>query len=233
MRFPDWSEYESGALGPESHAEVERLLASDEAARRDYAAFQEYRATLRQAVVAESAHSERLEAALGRLGARGSMKKRWFGVCLAASVALAAVFGPRLLEPSDTVDRAKVAIDRIASLQTSDPVQAAEWVNHNVGFRAPTYHLASVAKMTGAECGKDWGAYLYDCDTKKARLIIRPAGYKIPNARQVVVGETTFLVNDRSISWSCPRCAYEIVGCDEETRWKLAKAAAAELFGKL
>lgn len=234
MNYPDWTDYDSGAMSPEERASAERLLAEDEGARKDYAAFKEFRTTLRQAVLEEGSRSERIEAMLRDLGARRRPRFRiaWIGGLAAAVLALA-LLGPRLWTVPDKVGSAVENIDRIARLETSDPDEAHRWVNQQVGFRVPEYRLTQVARITGAECGKNWGAYTYNCGEKKAKLIVRPKGYKLRNARKTQVGNTTFWENENSVAWECPSCNYQIVGCDSKTRWTLAKAAATELFGKL
>jgi len=232
MNYPDWTEYDAGTLSPSERAAIEALLETDAGARADYAAYREYRATLRHAVLSDSSFSlMQFDFPSPR---RSFGPRRWVGLAALGAAALAiGVFGPRWLNPSPSPTKVEQAAETIAKLSTQDPIQAHDFVSRNVSFQVPTYRLNQVARMTGAECGKDWGAYLYNCGSKKAKLIIRPVGYRIPNAKETLIGGTTFYESGNSVGWHCTKCSYEITGCDSETRWMLAKAAAKELFGKL
>lgn len=237
MKYPDWKELENGNLSAAERADMERLLAEDEGARLDYAAYQEYRMTLRQAVLSEPTPDLQLQTMLQRAVPVRRSPFRWLSVATAGFALLAiAVFGPRMFDGADPsatkISDAVTRIDQIAAMSTSDPAQAAEWVNSSVDFRVPMYKLAGVAKMTGASYGKDWGAYEFESCGKNFKLIVRKRNYEFRNAHEEKIGRRILYVGN-SVGWKCPSCAYEIVGGDEETRMMLAKAAVKELFGSL
>lgn len=236
MKYPDWSDFENGRLSPDEMKSAEALLASDELARRDRAAFLEYRMMLRQAALAEPTPSDRLEGMLRQASPARRVWPRWASFASAGlAIVAAAVFVPQMLSSSEStakLDSAVQAIDRIAELKTSDPREASKWVRANSAVPAPTYRLTGLAKMTGAEVGRGWVAYDYNCNGKPVRLVIRRRGEHPKDASTTTVGKTKFFVG-KAVGWECPSCYYEVVGCDEGTRWKLAKAAVKELFGHL
>lgn len=236
MKYPDWNDFENGRLLPAEMKAAEDLLATDELARRDHAAFLEYRMTLRQAALAEPTPTDRLEGMLRKAVPARRVWPRWASFAGAGlSLIAAAVFVPRMLPSADStpkLDSAIQAIDRIAELKTSDPREASNWVRANSAVPAPTYRLTGLATMTGAEVGRGWVAYDYNCGGKPVRLVIRKRGEHPKDAATTTVGNTKFFVG-KAVGWECPSCYYEVVGCDEGTRWKLAKAAVKELFGHL
>src|SRR5687767_7653375 len=185
MRFKDWKAYESGAMSPDERADVERMLESSEEARHDYAAYQEYKTILQRAVNAEPVPYERLEG----LFPKGAYRKKptfrpAFFAAAAAAIALA-VFAPRFF-----ISQGKPpTVARSASLETSDPTEAARWMRQSVAFPIPAFKLDGVARLTGAETGPDWGAYKYEVDGKPMRLIIRRNSYQFKECGKKKVGK--------------------------------------------
>lgn len=234
MKYPDWKELENGSLSAAEREAMERLLAEDEGARLDYAAYQEYRMTLRQAVLAESTPESRLAEMLKSAVPVRRSPFRWLmAVPAAAAIVAVALFAPAWFGGDSgptKIENAVANINQIAAMSTNDPARAAEWVNQSVDFRVPMYRLDGVAKMTGAAYGKDWGAYEFESCGKKLKLIVRRNSYQFKNVHEEKLGSRTLYVGN-SVGWKCPSCAYEIVGGDGETRMLVAKAAVKELFG--
>lgn len=234
MRYPDWKELENSSLSAAERAEMERLLAEDERARQDYAAYQEYKMTLRQAVLAEPTPTQRLDDMLQK-AAPVRRPARWLAA-FSAGLALLAVayFAPRMFGDSNAskIGEAVAAIDQIASMQTSDPDQAAAWMNRSVDFRVPVYRLSKVAKLVGASYGPNWAAYQFESCGKSFKLIVRDRAYDFKGAHEEKVGRRVFYVGE-TVGWKCPSCSYEIVGGDGQTRMMLAQEAVKELFGSL
>ena len=227
MSFKDWKAYESGTMNPAEKAEVERLLETSQEAREDYAAYQEYKTILQQAVHAEPVPYERLEGLLPR-AYRGKPLFRPVYLFAAAAVIAFAVFVPRMLGPRTSSNVQPV----VAHMDTSDPMQAARWMRQGVTFPVPAFKLNGYAQLTGAEYGPDWAAYNYDSEGKKVKLIVRRRSYEFRDSETKTVGRTQFYVGSY-VGWNCPACAYQLVGGDADLRWKLAQAAATEQFGTL
>jgi hypothetical protein len=235
MRFPDWKDYENGALSAAEMEQARRLLAESDEARRDYEAYQAYRMALREAGRQDEASFDRLQALLARSMPRRRPPIRWapFGALGAAALAAAYFAGPSLFGTTSEAPPSTARLDQtVARLETSDPLQASRWASKGVSFPVYPYRLDGEAKLTGASYGRDWAAYEYATQTCRVKLVIRPRGYMIPNAQERRVGKTVFYVG-RTIVWNCPACAYELIGGTEETRWRVAQAAAKELFGSL
>lgn len=232
MRFPDWRAYETGELPAQERADADALLGQSEEARQDYAGYQEFKAALRQAAVSDQMSFDRLDAMLRHAVGRRPLP-RFLAPLMAgfAVIAIAVAIGPRLIRQDSPVPPARI-VEPVAHLQTADPKEAYTWIGKNVGFMIPEYRLTETAKLTGASVGKGWGAYEYEMDGKPMKLVVRPNAYEFKGASPKTVGRTTFYVNE-SVGFKCPYCAYELTGGDEKARWKLAKAAATELFGGL
>lgn len=229
MRFKDWKAYESGAMNSAEKAEVERMLETSQEAREDYAAYQEYKSILQQAVHAEPVPYDRLDGLLPRssIGRKPLFHPAY--LFAAAAVIAFAVFVPRLLGPTAS---APISNATLARMETTDPQAAAQWMRQGVDFPVPSFKLGGFARLTGAEYGSDWAAYNYDSKGKKVKLIVRRRGYEFKECGKKTIGKTTFYVGNY-VGWNCPSCAYQLTGGDADLRWKLAQAAATEQFGTL
>lgn len=228
MRFKDWKAYESGAMNSAEKVEVERMLETSQEAREDFAAYQEYKTILQQAVHAEPVPYERLEGFMPRGYSRRKFVFRPAYLAAAAAVIAFAVFAPRLLGPKMGPSSTPV----VAHMDTSDPMQAARWMRQGVTFPVPAFKLDGYARLKSAEYGSDWAAYNYDSEGKQVKLIVRRRNYEFRDSEKKTVGHTQFFVGSY-VGWNCPACAYQLVGGDADLRWKLAQAAATEQFGTL
>lgn len=229
MSYKDWKAYESGAMSAEERAEVERLLETSQEARDDFAAYQEYKTILQQAVHAEPVPYERLEGLLPR-SYRAKPIFRPAYLLAAAAVIAFAVFAPRILGPR--VGASSVQPAAIAHMDTSDPMQAAQWMRKGVTFPVPAFRLDGYARLKSAEYGSDWAAYNYDSEGNQVKLIVRRRGYEFRNSSPRTIGKTQFFVGEY-VGWRCPACAYQLTGGNADLRWRLAQAAATEQFGTL
>ena len=227
MRFKDWKAYESGAMSSEERADVERMLESSQEVREDFAAYQEYKTILQQAVHAEPVPYERLEKLVPRHSRRKFVFRPAYFIAAAAVLAFA-VFAPRMLGPS----RAPIVASALASKETSNPQEAAQWMRQGVDFPVPAFKLDGYARLKSAEYGRDWAAYNYDSDGRKMKLVIRRRSHEFKGYQPKTIGHTQFYIADY-VGWKCPACAYELTGGDADLRWKLAQAAATEQFGTL
>ena len=229
MSFKDWKAYESGAMSSDERAEVERMLETSQEARDDFAAYQEYKTILQQAVHAEPVPYERLEGLLPRSN-RARPVFRPVYLLVAGAVIAFAVFAPRMLGPR--VGSTSVQPAALAHMDTSDPMQAAQWMRKGVTFPVPAFKLDGYARLTSAEYGNDWAAYIYDSEGKQVKLIVRRRNFEFKDCGKKTIGKTTFYVGNY-VGWNCPSCAYQLTGGDADLRWKLAQAAATEQFGTL
>jgi hypothetical protein len=219
-------------MSPAEREEAARLLAEDEGARRDYAAYQQFKDALREAANQEEVPLERFDKFFAGLAPRPSQRTVWArGLALAAAVVALGFLIPAMWDRTVENDglTAKAAV---RTLETSDPAAAARWVGQKMNRPVPAFKLSGLATLRKAEQGEDWGAYEYDCEGQKVRLVIRQNGYQFKDCGKQKVGKTTFYVG-KSIGWKCPSCAYELVGGSESLRWKLARAAVVEQFGAL
>ena len=230
MRFKDWKAYESGAMSAEERADVERMLETSQEAREDFAAYQEYKTILQQAVHAEPVPYEKLEGLLPR-SYRAKPLFRPVHLAVAAAVIAFAVFAPRMLGPRVGTSSVQPAAT-VAHMDTSDPMQAARWMRQGVTFPVPAFKLDGYARLKSAEYGRDWAAYNYDSEGKQVKLIVRRRSYEFRDSEKKTVGKTQFFVGSY-VGWNCPACAYQFVGGNADLRWKLAQAAATEQFGTL
>jgi hypothetical protein len=117
-------------------------------------------------------------------------------------------------------------------MDTSDPMEAARWVRSGVEFPVPAFKLNGYARLVAAERGADWGAYHFDAEGKRVKLVIRRRSYEFKGYQPKTIGHTQFYIAEY-VGWKCPSCAYELTGGDADLRWRLAQAAATEQFGTL
>lgn len=223
----DWGAYLDGSVTDAERARIETLLASSEAARADFEGFKEFRAALRNAALADPVPIERLEALLAKAAGRKSRSvfAPRVAFALAAAAAILALIGWRTW----FYDPMLPLVMRVgASLETSDPVSAAQWVSQRTGWHVPVVTLAGMGQFIGVELGDDWFCYDFDVRGRRVHLFMHSDKERFNGLKATEVANHRLFLGD-GVGWTCCHLAYVLKGADRSLLIECALRMEAEL----
>lgn len=226
----DWQSYLDGSLEGEGLRQTEALLAEDARARAELEALKQLRVAIRQAALKEPVPLDSLRHALSRVTATPKearpAPRPWFQWSLAAAAAiLVLVMALSWFRPSGSPFGSDLVA--VNGQNISDPAFARDWLRQNASLGpVPMVNLAGLADLGHCCYGSGWACYEFMVEGKEYKLVIRERTERPPGQMKLVDGVQFFV--DEGICWSCPNFTYQVLGGDEDTRWKVAIEAAAQ-----
>ncbi|RIK00225.1 MAG: hypothetical protein DCC46_05555 [Armatimonadetes bacterium] len=226
----DWQSYLDGSLEGEELRQAESLLAADARAQAEFEALKRLRSAVRQAALTEAVPIGSLRRCLSQVvqtprEARPAPRP-WFQWSFAAAAAiLVLVMALSWFQPSGSPFGSDLVA--VNGQMISDPAFARDWLRQNASLGpVPMVNLAGLADLNHCCYGTGWACYEFMVEGKEYKLVIRERTEQLPGQKRLVDGVPFYV--DEGICWSCPNFTYQVLGGDDDTRWKVAIEAAAQ-----
>ncbi len=222
MIGPDWGAYLAGEMSEVERAELERLLASDESARRDLEGFRAFLGGLKEAALREPIPREELERALRRtVPERRRTISRLNLVGAAACVLALAYLGFGLITRDPMSFNTSASRERLA---TRSAREASIWLRSKTPLAPPQVDLSPLAELVGAQYGDGWACYDYKGESGSYYLYFRGDDSKLRQGKQGELAKHRVWIG-KGIGWKGRSVSCYLRGGDAATRAKLAGAA--------
>jgi hypothetical protein len=225
MRF-DWQKFEDGTLAPDDQKRAEELLKHDEQAQKELEGLRHFRKAVRKAAMSEPFPEKKLEKILSGVADPEPTGWRWqrFAVpgMAAAAVIAFALFAIGQQNPLNSTKSTEI---RYA---LNDPVQLATQVTQRAGFTPPALTLAGLGSLEGAHCDDGYACFDYMVDGEIYHITMRLDQMLLQSCTEKISKNGIDYSVGRGIGWCDGTITYMVEGPREETRWRVAEAAAHE-----
>jgi hypothetical protein len=225
MNKINWQEYEDGSMTPEMRKTADELLKTDPKAQEELDGLRSFRKSIRKACLTEPVPEHKLRKILRSIvsptGSKSGSRRLLLPLGAAAAMAAVAWFA---FGPSITTDP---NVER--TLMVSNSTEAAAFAAEGAGFAVPPITLAGLnATLTGTHCKDGFACFdfLVDGALYHVTMQTSPASTD-PGTMKRHEGQD-FLICPKGVRWEDDSVNFMVMGPDEETRWKIAEAAARE-----
>jgi len=221
MNGIDWQAYLDGSLSPEDRARAETALRESESARRELDGLRAFVGSVKEAALSERVPYDRLDA----LMPKSKPQRRWNWRIGAVGLAAAAV-----LVVAFIATRPKAYIHD-ESIETSDPVVAANWVQPMMPFKVPAIDLGEKLPLFRLHHGRDSCCFDYMAhgEVYHVNVLLHP---RRQAGREVRLATGITAHQGRGVAWSQGNLAFFVVGPEPETALEVASATSQSLIGR-
>ena len=228
MRSHDWQRFEDGSLDRESTRAAREAIATDPAAKAEYAGFTAFRDAVREEGHKEAVPLGRLQAALSDV-VREKPKRVLFSPVrvLAPVAAILAIFFIALWWKHDPMEFAVTPTAKLTDV--FEEKEAAQWVHENAGFAVPTLRLPHEATLVAARVGEDrkWACLDFVQNGQTFYLYVNRDGEQLSHGERKVFDGRTFY-DGKGVGWKTANLAYYLKGGTHGERWSLAGMLAPQ-----